>query len=49
MSEYQYYEFRALERPLNKSEQAELRSFSSRATITSNRFVNEYQWWKISG
>ena len=44
MSEYQYYEFRALERPLSKPEQAELRRCSSRATITSNRFVNEYHW-----
>lgn len=44
MSEYQYYEFRALERPLSKPEQAELRRCSSRATITSTRFVNEYQW-----
>ena len=44
MSEYQYYEFRALERPLSKPEQAELRSYSSRATITTSRFVNEYQW-----
>ncbi len=44
MSEYQYYEFRALERPLSKPEQTELRSCSSRATITSSRFVNEYHW-----
>jgi len=44
MSEYQYYEFRALDRPLSKSAQAELRSCSSRATITASRFVNEYHW-----
>ena len=49
MSEYQYYEFRALERPLSKPEQAELRLCSSRATITSNRFVNEYQWGDFRG
>ena len=49
MSEYQYYEFRALERPLNKSEQAELHSCSSRATITSSRFVNEYHWGDFRG
>lgn len=49
MSEYQYYEFRALERPLNKSEQAELRNCSSRATITSSRFVNEYHWGDFRG
>jgi len=49
VSEYQYYEFRALERPLNKSEQAELHSCSSRATITSSRFVNEYHWGDFRG
>ena len=49
MSEYQYYEFRALERPLNKSEQAELHSCSSRATITSSCFVNEYHWGDFRG
>ncbi len=49
MSEYQYYEFRALERPLSKPEQAELRRCSSRATITSSRFVNEYQWGDFRG
>lgn len=49
MSEYQYYEFRALERPLSKPEQAELRRCSSRASITSNRFVNEYQWGDFRG
>ena len=49
MSEYQYYEFRALERPLNKPEQAELRNCSSRASITSSRFVNEYQWGDFRG
>ena len=49
MSEYQYYEFRALERPLNKPEQAELRNCSSRASITSSRFVNEYHWGDFRG
>ena len=49
MSEYQYYEFRALDRPLSKPEQAELRRCSSRASITSSRFVNEYQWGDFRG
>lgn len=49
MSEYQYYEFRALERPLSKTEQAELRNCSSRASITSSRFVNEYHWGDFRG
>ena len=44
MSEYQYYEFAAIERPLTKVEMAELRSISSRATISASSFVNEYHW-----
>ena len=34
MSEYQYYEFRAIDRPLSHSELTELRAISSRAQIT---------------
>src|SRR3974390_2716254 len=37
VSEYQYYEFRALNKPLTKQQQKELRSLSSRAEITSVR------------
>ena len=44
MSEYQYYEFRALDRPLNKKEMGVLRSISSRAEITSTSFINTYNW-----
>jgi hypothetical protein len=33
MSEYQYYEFQAIDRPLTKSEMADLRSYSTRALI----------------
>ena len=44
MSEYQSYEFVALDRPLTAAEMAELRSISTRAQITPARFVNEYQW-----
>jgi hypothetical protein len=44
MSEYQYYEFQAVDRPLTKEEMRELRAVSTRATITSTRFVNEYHW-----
>jgi hypothetical protein len=44
MSEYQYYEFLALDQPLTVEQRAELRSISSRAEITATRFVNEYQW-----
>jgi len=44
MSEYQYYEFAAVERPLAESEMDQLRNISSRARITPAGFVNEYQW-----
>ena len=49
MSEYQYYEFLALDQPLTEKQRAELRSISTRAEITANRFVNEYQWGDLKG
>jgi hypothetical protein len=44
MSEYQYYEFLSIDRPLTKQEMRELRAVSTRAAISSTRFVNEYDW-----
>lgn len=44
MSEYQYYDFRAIDRALTKAEIAELRSVSTRAAITSASFTNHYEW-----
>lgn len=44
MSEYQYYDFRAMDRALTKAEMAELRSISTRAVITSTSFTNHYEW-----
>ncbi|WP_053722102.1 hypothetical protein [Saccharothrix sp. NRRL B-16348] len=49
MSEYQYFEFLALDRPLDDDEQAEVRSASTRATITATSFVNEYHWGDFKG
>lgn len=49
MSEYQYYEFLALDRPLTGKQRAELRSMSTRAEITATRFVNEYHWGDLKG
>ena len=49
MSEYQYYEFLALDRPLTGKLRAELRSLSTRAEITATRFVNEYHWGDLKG
>ncbi|MGF1525539.1 MAG: hypothetical protein ACFCBW_01910 [Candidatus Competibacterales bacterium] len=44
MSEYQYYEFAALEKPLTRQQMEELRDISSRATITPTAFQNEYNY-----
>lgn len=44
MSEYQYYEFIAIDEPLTPKQVAELRACSSRANITPTSFVNDYQW-----
>jgi len=49
VSEYQYYEFVAIDRPLDNDEQAEVRSLSTRATITATSFVNEYHWGDFKG
>ncbi|MEV6930903.1 hypothetical protein AB0M46_41315 [Dactylosporangium sp. NPDC051485] len=44
MSEYQYYEFVAIDRPLTAAEQGELRAVSTRGRISASSFVNDYQW-----
>ena len=44
MSEYQCYEFVALDQPLTRRAMAELRSISTRAEISPTRFRNEYDW-----
>jgi hypothetical protein len=49
MSEYQYYEFQAIDRPLTAKEQGELRSYSTRARITATSFINDYPWGSFKG
>jgi len=49
VSEYQYYEFLAIDRPLDDDEQAAVRSLSTRARITATSFVNEYHWGNFKG
>lgn len=44
MSEYQYYEFAAIDHTLSSRQLAELRAISTRATITPTSFVNTYEW-----
>ncbi len=47
MSEYQYYEFAAIDRPLSRKEMAELRAVSTRADITPRGFANHYEWGEL--
>lgn len=49
MSEYQYYEFQAVDRPLSQKELEHLRELSSRAHITPHSFVNTYNWGDFKG
>jgi hypothetical protein len=49
MSEYQYYEFLAVDRPLTAAERAEVRQISTRARITATSFTNEYHWGDFKG
>jgi hypothetical protein len=49
VSEYQYYEFLAIDRPLDDDEQAAVRSLSTRARISATSFVNEYHWGDFKG
>ena len=49
MSEYQYYEFRAIDRPLDDDEIDELGRLSSRAEITSTSFTNTYNYGDFRG
>lgn len=49
MSEYEYYEFQAIDRPLSQNDIAELRRYSTRARITPTSFVNDYSWGRFKG
>jgi hypothetical protein len=49
VSEYQYYEFLAIDRPLTDQHQAEVRTLSTRARITATSFTNEYHWGDFHG
>ena len=49
MSEYQYYEFQAIDRPLTEKEMGELRAYSTRARITPTSFINDYSWGGFKG
>jgi hypothetical protein len=49
VSEYQYYEFLALDQPLDHVQLAEVQALSTRARITATSFVNTYHWGSFRG
>ena len=49
MSEYQYYEFQAIDRPLSEADRRALRDLSTRARITATSFTNSYEWGDFKG
>ncbi|SFG38746.1 hypothetical protein SAMN05518801_12134 [Novosphingobium sp. CF614] len=49
MSEYQYYEFQAVDRPLDDTDRQALRAISTRARITATSFTNSYEWGDLKG
>jgi hypothetical protein len=49
MSEYQYYEFRTIDRPLSRDDMESLRSLSSRAEISSTRLAVTYNYGDFRG
>ncbi len=49
MSEYQYYEFQAIDRPLGEADIRALGGLSTRARITATSFVNHYNWGDFGG
>ncbi|MDJ0892932.1 MAG: hypothetical protein QNK18_17295 [Gammaproteobacteria bacterium] len=49
MSEYQYYQFQAVDISLSDKQMADLRRLSSRAQITPNSFVNVYHYGDFRG
>ncbi len=49
MSEYQYYEFQAVDRSLTPEQMTKLRSYSSRAQITPSSFTVVYNYGSFKG
>ena len=49
MSEFQYYHFETIDKPLSEKQQDELRAISSRAEIDDTSFINEYNFGNFRG
>jgi hypothetical protein len=43
MSEYQYYEFLAIDHPLDEQQQAEVRALAPSARVSATSFTSEYR------
>jgi hypothetical protein len=49
LGEYQYYEFQAIDQPLDAADREALRELSTRARITATSFTNHYEWGDFKG
>lgn len=49
MSEYQYYEFQTIDRPLSAEQQAEMRKLSSRVELSASRAAFNYSYGDFRG
>ena len=49
VSEYQYYEFQAIDRPLGEADRQALEALSSRARVTATSFTNHYNYGDFRG
>jgi hypothetical protein len=49
VSEYQYYEFLAVDRPLDAGQLDRLCALSTRAELTPTSLVNTYHWGDFKG
>lgn len=49
MSEYQYYEFQAIDRPLSEAEQAHVRTLSRRVQVTPTQAIFTYSYGDFPG
>ncbi|MBM2835763.1 MAG: hypothetical protein HW406_2924 [Candidatus Brocadiaceae bacterium] len=49
MSEYQYYEFRAIDRPLTETQKSKISALSSRAHVTSHMAYFVYNYGDFRG
>ncbi len=49
MREYQYLEFRAIDKPLDREAMRDLRTITTRAEITPTTLINEYHFGRFKG